>query len=393
MAVTSFRFHDEVEDWTLEETAFAPDITLLVGASGVGKTRILDALQTARRAGLGPTIAPMAGRDWDLEAHTRTGRYLWHVHMASRGPRAAPGSDDRGNGERADGPAVEQERLELTGHKPAIIERKPDSFCLNGSELPQGLKADQSAVSLFESDEWVAPFHTALSSLNTASEEVPSLPVSAEDVLTLDGRFASLEALRQSTADVHTVVGAYHLARLCPGEYAAAVLAFQTAFDTVTDVRVGLRSEMLGRPQSIGGRWDWLTVGIRERGVSGWVTGTSLSDGMWKTLSTLFRIRLAPSGSTIMVDEFENSLGVNCLPELTEQILDRAGEVQFILTSHHPYVINKIPVENWSVVVRSGSTVRCLRASEIPELRGWSRSHHEAFQLLLQSEAYRHGTG
>ena len=48
---------------------------------------------------------------------------------------------------------------------------------------------------------------------------------------------------------------------------------------------------------------------------------------------------LWPDGSVILIDEFENSLGVNCLDEITEDVVKESRRLQFILTSHHPYII------------------------------------------------------
>ncbi len=43
MKIKSFRFDDHKENWHLKETFF-DDFNLLVGVSGVGKTKILQAL-------------------------------------------------------------------------------------------------------------------------------------------------------------------------------------------------------------------------------------------------------------------------------------------------------------------------------------------------------------
>ncbi|MDD1469355.1 ATP-binding protein, partial [Dolichospermum sp. ST_sed5] len=72
--------------------------------------------------------------------------------------------------------------------------------------------------------------------------------------------------------------------------------------------------------------------------------------------------------SVILIDEFENSLGINCMSELTDFILDKSPDVQFILTSHHPYIINNIPWETWQIVSKYGNKVRVRKSLNIPEL-------------------------
>lgn len=103
---------------------------------------------------------------------------------------------------------------------------------------------------------------------------------------------------------------------------------------------------------------------------------------MLRTLIHLHEFLFAPAGTVIVIDEFENSLGINCLPVLTELMLERT-DCQFIVTSHHPYVIGNIPMSTWRVVQRHGSVVRLLPAQEVPRLRGGSRL--DAFTRLLNA--------
>jgi hypothetical protein len=106
---------------------------------------------------------------------------------------------------------------------------------------------------------------------------------------------------------------------------------------------------------------------------------------MQRTLVHLLSIALAPSGTVIIVDEIENSMGVNCLPQLIEHFLQRT-DLQFILTSHHPYVINNIPWRYWRLVTRKGSEVTVRDATSIPALD--SASSLEKFTQLMNLEEY-----
>jgi predicted ATPase len=89
---------------------------------------------------------------------------------------------------------------------------------------------------------------------------------------------------------------------------------------------------------------------------------------MYRVLTCLIDILAAPDGSVIVIDEFENSLGINCMPQLTDFILDKSPNLQFILTSHHPYIINNIPWETWQLVSRTNGTIKSKKATDIPEL-------------------------
>ena len=89
---------------------------------------------------------------------------------------------------------------------------------------------------------------------------------------------------------------------------------------------------------------------------------------MYVTLTYLIEITSAPEGSVFVVDEFENSLGINCMPQLTDFILDKSPNLQFILTSHHPYIINNIPWKTWQLVSKTNGTIRSRKAVDIPTL-------------------------
>jgi predicted ATPase len=111
-----------------------------------------------------------------------------------------------------------------------------------------------------------------------------------------------------------------------------------------------------------------LLLEIQEHGSESWIPQYRISSGMYVTLTYLIEITTAPEGSVFVVDEFENSLGINCMPQLTDFILDKSPNLQFILTSHHPYIINNIPWKTWQLVSRTNGTIRTRKAIDIPEL-------------------------
>lgn len=127
---------------------------------------------------------------------------------------------------------------------------------------------------------------------------------------------------------------------------------------------------------------------IKERGVDAWIMQDSISSGMFRTLSQITFLVLAQDGDIILIDEFENGLGVNCIDQLADQILDADQNIQVIITSHHPYIINSIPFEKWKVVTRNRCNLKVLTADN---LKIGKHSKHDAFMQLIQTNAYRMG--
>jgi len=118
---------------------------------------------------------------------------------------------------------------------------------------------------------------------------------------------------------------------------------------------------------------------IKEDGVEKWVSQDKISSGMLKTLFHIAEMKLLADGSVLLIDEFENSLGINCIDIVADTLMDKDRKIQFIITSHHPYIINKIEINNWKIVTRKGSVVNTKDAKEC----NLSKSKHEAFKQLI----------
>ena len=127
---------------------------------------------------------------------------------------------------------------------------------------------------------------------------------------------------------------------------------------------------------------------IKEKNVASWIEQTEISSGMMRTLIQIITLVLANDGDVIMIDEFENGLGVNCINELADLIMEPEADIQVVMTSHHPYIINAIPVKDWKILTRNGSDVHVQTAEE---LHIGEHSKHEAFMQLLQTPEYRTG--
>jgi predicted ATPase len=153
-------------------------------------------------------------------------------------------------------------------------------------------------------------------------------------------------------------------------------------FASVEDVKASASNEL-------DSSWIRHELMIREKGSEVWILQPEISSGMLRALVHLIELTLAPRGSVIVIDEFENSLGINCMPQLTDFILSRASDLQFIITSHHPYVINKIPPETWKLVTRKGGCVRVISAKDIPSLQ--KISHQQAFIRLINLPEFEEG--
>ncbi len=101
---------------------------------------------------------------------------------------------------------------------------------------------------------------------------------------------------------------------------------------------------------------------------------------MLHTIIHIAQIYLANDGSIILIDEFENSLGTNCMDILTEDFVHENKNIQFIATSHHPYIINNIPYQYWKIITRKTGVISAKSASEYK----LGKSKQKAFLQLTE---------
>jgi hypothetical protein len=392
MTITKFEFTDKFCNWQLNNTAFS-NFNLLVGLSGVGKTRTLKALELACSVGLDNKFAN--GCQWSLEIEFENKQFLWSVETSivrETGPNVHETGSKRNfdDGRKtSENPQFINEKISVNGE--IIVDRSEDKFIFKNTQLPK-LKNTESAISLLSEEKIIAPLYQVLSRVTFFDDDLDT-NIIAFDTFTFDkvrNRYRSIDELRCAT-DVHLIAKAYILQEDYPQEFEKIKADYISIFDTVVDIKIGKLGEFdptaLRNAPPIAE--DWLVIAIKEDAVDDWITTLRISSGMLATLTYLFEIFLAAPGTVIVVDEIENSLGVNCLPQLTDHFLSRSKDLQFILTSHHPYVINNISTERWKVVTRQGSIVTILDKDDIQAIN--TNSSQEKFTLLMNLKEYEEG--
>ncbi len=109
-----------------------------------------------------------------------------------------------------------------------------------------------------------------------------------------------------------------------------------------------------------------------------------ISNGMLKTIYYVVELLTMSENSVALIDEFENGLGVNCIDVLCDLLLSKRDDLQFIITSHHPKIINTIEMERWKIIDRNTSTVMNSDYREY----GIGNSQHDAYFNLINRWEY-----
>lgn len=352
--------------WNVKDLFFDDYLTLLVGASGVGKTLILRVIKNISNIANGSSTN---GFEWDVTFEDNGNTYQWTGKFAT--------TDNDSNYFKRDMQEypIICESLRRGDH--LIIQRENDQIMLNDQQTVK-LDTSKSAIALLKEEDEIKPVFNAfhqifeLKNYNDGIRISPFLSKKRDEIKELNEIHNSLY--------LSPIEKLFILRRQRLPQFEKIKDLFIDIFTNIEDIDFSL--------EQLFDDTMYPVLKIKERGVNTWIMQNNISSGMFRTLSQITFLVLAQDGDIILIDEFENGLGVNCIDQLANQILDADQNIQVIITSHHPYIINSIPFEKWKVVTRNRCDLKVLTAED---LKIGKHSKHDAFMQLIQTNAYRRG--
>jgi AAA domain, putative AbiEii toxin, Type IV TA system len=361
--ITEFQFSDNTFGWRMPAIKMLPGINLFVGPSGVGKTRILEHLMWVTwAADSRGNAANFGGCSWRIAVSLGKLQYVWEVNTpaGSKVPHVMFGSYSPLQ------MVVKNELIELDGR--IVYKRQGDDIQIDG-EKQIATAFSGSAVNLYQNHPEIEPLQRYLSQAwnSTTNSGFVWLPVFHPPGTLAKALDLEPPPIGSRFSDLW--LNAYQLARSAPKRFEIAVVEpFRDAFPTVERVTVDSAAEL--DPNSFRlGTQEAAAMGIKEKGVLGWVVGQRISSGMRKLLALLLEVELAAQGSLLFIDEVENGYGVNALPAVAEA-LQRRSDLQIIANSHHPYIIKGIPRSQWRLVHRKGSEISVQEVENLAGMKG-----------------------
>ncbi len=375
MFIESLKVSYPSEGWSLEETKF-DRFNLLVGASGVGKTKILAAIDSLCHFATelnSLTRFPHASMTWEIRFNAKNGgKFLWAGEIGSGNTK------QRGAAEGGEDSYFLSESIWKDDE--AIAQREGGEVFFAGNKMPK-VHNQQSLIAIFGEDEKLSEGFQALRKVVNANESsLAPVPLGDTFEMAFDGMNVDLEGFRNSSAPV--CLKLYWLFHSDVGK--PLFEKIEDAFKDIFPFVKFLSPEMVvrdGKPYAdifLGENWQ----DARQR-----ISLEFFSSGMKKTLEFLAQIELSADNSLILIDEFENSLGANCISSVTDAIQYAKRGLQFIITSHHPYIINNVDFKHWKIVTRNAGKVVAKPALEF----GLGRSRHQNFFQLINLEAFQTG--
>jgi ABC-type Na+ transport system ATPase subunit NatA len=409
MKIKEISFKNNAHPWELVSTKF-PDLTLLVGVSGVGKTQILNNIMKLVNISNGHVYN---GVEWDLHfTGDNNENYRWAGEFESiKGIRSQSFTEKDINGQQSTQiPRLLTEKLFLENE--LVFEREKSRVKYEKKEAPK-ISPYKSVLNLFTTEDKISPLKKAFRKVVLLDYQVekisripadeqkkweeeiyrPSLWLQRKRDKLLDEAKKSIgdkntESLLNESEQMPSILfsiitqgGSSILFKLFLSYnylkeiFEKIVIDFKDIFPQVEDFWFKLLDDK-----------DVYELQIKECG-TGWISMSEISSGMFKTLLHLAEIKLMADGYVILIDEFENSLGVNCIDAVAEDLVKPGRNLQYIITSHHPYIINNIDMKYWKVVMRDGTKISTKSADELK----LGKSKHQAFKQLLNLEEFTGG--
>lgn len=363
MRINSIEYYDRLQDWRLEPVIFE-DFTLLIGASGVGKTLILNAIHKLKEIASG---ASSIGLQWKIQFEAdKNHRYTWE-----------------GAFEDSEKSVIQYERVIFNGNE--IVNREKDKTLFMGAATPR-LSKNESIIGLLKEENDIAPAYNAFKKIlftdyttrqeNALAHYIPFSTARKKKKLN------SIEAIHKSEIGIPEKL-LYTFWNI-PETFQKIKNVFCDIFPQVKDIKI-VEDYRISPLDSN----SFYLLYFKETGVDKWIHQSRISSGMFKTFMHIAELYLVPNGTLFLIDEFENSLGINCMDALADTLMTAGRDIRFIVTSHHPYIINSVNFKHWKVVVRDAGVVKTLSPKEL----NLGESKHDAFIQLLNLEQFKNGIG
>lgn len=367
MKILEYEF--STDNWNIHKVNFQ-QFNLIVGDSGTGKTRLLNTIFNLGSYVAKSKLVVRNRNEWKLSLGIGDDKYYWNIITE----------------EEENDPIVKSEILYL--NEKLILKRERNEIIIGDITLPK-LPRDVMSISVLKEEEILKPLYNGFSKIMRRNFFTDVLEISAgiypvnERILDKIGSKKDLFELFKSDLGLNPKL--YILSNYFPDIYEKIITLFKEAFPFVTDISIVDSSsfDLLNIP----GRAPIFC--IKESSVDKLIRLDELSSGMQKTLLILTDLLSMPDDSIYLIDEYENSMGIGPLDVLPNLLLSEDIDTQIFVTSHHPYIITKIPVKNWYVAHRKGPDVIFTYGEELE--KRYSVSSQEKYIQLINDPIFYEG--
>jgi energy-coupling factor transporter ATP-binding protein EcfA2 len=331
-------FRGTEQEWTLEELRLG-DRNLVVGKNATGKSRVLNIISSLA-GNLAGVKAPGLSAHYEV-AFSNDGRSLIYELKYEQGQ-------------------VVREKFKV--EEKVLLNRGGDGEgTIWADELKEEIRfqtppSQLAAVARRDTIQhiFLEPLHDWASSLR---HYYFGSPLGKDNFAV----FVEKGAPKFDERDPNAVVALYRQAdKEYEGQFKDAIISDMRTLDyDIADV--GLRPPLSIRFAGLPG--ELVGLYLKERDLPGITDQHSMSQGMFRALSILVQVnysRMAKKATCILIDDIGEGLDFERSCRLIDLLRKRAEEssIQLILSTNDRFVMNHVPLEEWSFLQRQGGHVR-----------------------------------
>ena len=347
----------------IERVVFNDDITLLVGLSGVGKTQILNAIEYSLKLAVNKNLR--------LEPYNTTlcfqiGEeiYVWSYRIQQ------DHTEDIFESKEIKYFFAYEKLQNIKGD--ILMQRTPDTIQVTGYDKVPTPKKDESLLVQYSEDAFVKPIISEMLKLYPIEIEMDVRGAIAQESFNMF-KAKIKESFKENEkqpfekfSHLPVPLKIYITKKYYSQMYAQIFSAVKELFMEINSI------DIVEDPDR-----EIYMVAIDVYGKR--LLQHEISNGMLKTIYYIVELITMSKNSLVLIDEFENGLGVNCIDVLAELLLGERRDLQFVITSHHPKIINQISNKKWKIIERDIATVKNFTAEEY----GIMHSQHDAYFNLI----------
>lgn len=347
----------------IERVVFNDDITLLVGLSGVGKTQILNAIEYSLKLAVNKNLR--------LEPYNTTlcfqiGEevYVWSYRIQQ------DHAEDIFESKEIKYFFAYEKLQNIKGD--ILMQRTPDTIQVTGYDKVPTPKKDESLLVQYSEDAFVKPIISEMLKLYPIEIEMDVRGAITQESFNMF-KAKIKESFKENEkqpfekfSHLPVPLKIYITKEYYPQMYAQIFSAVKELFMEINSI------DIVEDPDR-----EIYMVAIDVYGKR--LLQHEISNGMLKTIYYIVELITMSKNSLVLIDEFENGLGVNCIDVLAELLLGERRDLQFVITSHHPKIINQISNKKWKIIERDIATVKNFTAEEY----GIMHSQHDAYFNLI----------
>lgn len=379
MYIEKLFLHDSRLNITVDNVEFGRK-NFLVGISGSGKSTILNALYTLVQIASGSSSP---ADTWNVVFRDKENRKVeWSGKFSKKG------EFDEDGAEKAE---LIEEKITIDGA--SFLLKKGEVITVENKEFPV-IDATKSNLYIFRNQDSLKTIYESISSLIISGAlEANSGSLMAIPYISSVYEEAIKKTLQNENQSIKDVV-LINDRRLSAKEriifahkydqkaFEDLVFVYTSIFPSVENILTKQIRNLASDSKYTNHRGSVIQLKLKDGTL---VEQGHISSGMFKTLLVLADIMLSPDECVILMDEIENSLGLNCLQEVLNELI--ISNKQIILTTHHPKIINNAPKNSWKIVTRKANEISVHDASVLKS----NNNSHDPFFQLINSEIYKCG--